>query len=127
MKELAEKITDAELEVMQALWQAGEPLPIARVRELLAQRREWDGSTIKTLLRRLCEKGAVAAEKRDVFYYTPRITRREYQDWSTHSLIDRVYQGSAKALAAFLVQGDQLTAEDLAQLRAMLEGEGRDG
>ena len=126
MKELAEKISDAELEVMQILWQAGEPLPIARVRELLARRREWDGSTVKTLLRRLCEKGAVAAEKREVFYYTPLISRRDYQDWSTHSLIDRVYQGSARALAAFLVQGDQLTAEDLRELRAMLEREGGD-
>lgn len=121
MNELAEKISDAELEVMQVLWQSGEPIPIARVRELLAQRREWDGSTVKTLLRRLCEKGTVQAEKREVFYYSPLISQQEYQDWSTHTLIDRVYQGSAKALAAFLVRGDQLTADDLKQLWAMLE------
>ena len=121
MNELAEKISDAELEVMQVLWQSGEPIPIARVRELLAQRREWDGSTVKTLLRRLCEKGAVQAEKREVFYYSPLISQQEYQDWSTHTIIDRVYQGSAKALAAFLVRGDQLTADDLKQLWAMLE------
>lgn len=121
MNELAEKISDAELEVMQVLWQSGEPIPIARVRELLAQRREWDGSTVKTLLRRLCEKGAVQAEKREVFYYSPLISQQEYQDWSTHTLIDRVYQGSAKALAAFLVRGDQLTVDDLKQLWAMLE------
>ena len=80
MNELAEKISDAELEVMQVLWQSGEPIPIARVRELLAQRREWDGSTVKTLLRRLCEKGAVQAEKREVFYYSPLISQQEYQD-----------------------------------------------
>ena len=121
MNELAEKISDAELEVMQVLWQSGEPIPIAHVRELLAQRREWDGSTVKTLLRRLCEKGAVQAEKREVFYYSPLISQQEYQDWSTHTLIDRVYQGSAKALATFLVRGDQLTADDLKQLWAMLE------
>ena len=121
MNELAEKISDAELEVMQVLWQSGEPIPIARVRELLAQRREWDGSTVKTLLRRLCEKGAVQAEKREVFYYSPLISQQEYQNWSTNTLIDRVYQGSAKALAAFLVRGDQLTADDLKQLWAMLE------
>ena len=123
MKELAAKISGAELEVMEVLWQADGPLPIAPIRRQLVEQRGWDPSTVKTLLRRLCEKGEVAAEKGQVVHYRPLITRGEYRDWSTHNLIDRVYQGSARALAAFLVRGDQLTAEDLKELEAMLEGE----
>ena len=65
----AEKISGSELDVMEALWQAGEPVPLAPVRERLERERGWDASTVKTLLRRLCEKGAVRAEKREVFYY----------------------------------------------------------
>ena len=123
MNELASKISASELEVLEVLWQADAPMPIAAIRTALEGSHRWDASTVKTLLRRLCEKGAVAAEKDQVFHYRPLITRGEYRDWSTHNLIDRVYQGSARALAAFLVRGDQLTAEDLKELEAMLEGE----
>ena len=62
MKELASKISPAERKVLEVLWRAGEPLPIAAVREGL-ESSGWDGSTVKTLLRRLCEKQAVSAEK----------------------------------------------------------------
>lgn len=127
MKELASKISDAELEVLEALWQAGEPLPVAPIRARLEAERGWDGSTVKTLLRRLCEKGAVEAEKRGVFYYRPLLTREEYQSWSTHSLIARVYRGSARDLVASLVRADQLTAQDLAELQNILYPEEHHG
>ncbi|MCI8422400.1 MAG: BlaI/MecI/CopY family transcriptional regulator [Lawsonibacter sp.] len=127
MKELASKISGSELEVLEVLWQAGEPLPVSAVRTRLEEERGWDGSTIKTLLRRLCEKGVVTAEKRGVFYYWPLLSREAYQAWSTRSLIQRVYQGSAKELVASLVRADQLTLQDLEELRAILEPEDRHG
>ncbi len=49
-----EKITDAELEVMQALWAAEAPMTLAQIKAALPQR---NGDTTKTLLRRLCHKG----------------------------------------------------------------------
>ena len=126
MKGLAEKISDSERELMDVLWRAGEPMPIAAIRTELEKRRDWDSSTVKTLLRRLCDKGAVEAEKRGVFYYRPVISRQEYQRWSTRSLIDRVYQGSAGALVATLVRGHQLSQADLKELRELLEQEAGD-
>ncbi len=122
MKELASKISPAERKVLEVLWQAEEPLPIAAVREGL-ESSGWDGSTVKTLLRRLCEKQAVSAEKREVFYYRPLLTREEYRDWSTQELIERVYQGSALDLVTGLVRREQLTASDLEELRAIVAGE----
>ena len=95
-------------------------MPIADVRGALEQSHSWDNSTVKTLLRRLCEKKAVEAEKREVFYYRPLLSRREYQIWSTRSLIDKVYRGSARSLVAALVERSQLSREDLAELRAVL-------
>ena len=125
MEEIAAKITDSELEVMEVLWQAWEPLPLQPIRTQLERTRGWDGSTVKTLLRRLCEKGAVEAEKRAAFYYRPLLSREEYQRWSTSSLIRRVYRGSARDLVASLVRGDQLTGRDLEELRALLDQEAR--
>lgn len=127
MNELASKISASELEVMQVLWQGKGPMPIAAVRAALEGIHRWDASTVKTLLRRLCEKGAVAAEKREVFYYRPVLTREAYRNWSTCSLIDKVYRGSAKDLVASLVERAQLSAQDLEDLRAVLYPEGEGG
>ncbi|MBS6532175.1 MAG: BlaI/MecI/CopY family transcriptional regulator [Oscillospiraceae bacterium] len=120
MKELAAKISSSELDVLEVLWQAEGPLPIADIRSALEQSHSWDSSTVKTLLRRLCEKKAVEVEKREVFYYRPLLSRREYQVWSTRSLIDKVYRGSARSLVASLVERSQLSREDLAELRSIL-------
>ena len=127
MEKAAEKISSSELEVMEALWQSAEPVPISQVRTRLEGAHSWDGSTVKTLLRRLCEKGAVEAEKRDVYYYRPLLSRQEYQAWSTQNLLDRVYRGSARDLVACLVRGSQLSREDLEELRCVLYPERSDG
>lgn len=120
MSELAKKITEAELAVLEVLWQADEPLPVTPIRIQLGEEWGWDASTVKTLLRRLCNKGAVAAEKREVFYYRPLLSHEEYRSWSTSSLVERVYQGSARDLVAGLVAGNQLTQADLEELRGIL-------
>ena len=120
MNELAAKISASEVEVLEVLWQADAPMPIAAIRAALEGGHQWDASTVKTLLRRLCEKGAVEAEKREVFYFCPVLTRQEYQAWSTSSLIDKVYRGSAKDLVAALVERSQLSAQDLEDLRTIL-------
>ena len=127
MKELAAKISSSELEVLEVLWRSEEPMPIAAIRAALEETHSWDASTVKTLLRRLREKGAVDCEKRDVFYYWPLLGRKDYQRWSTQSFLQRVYQGSARALVAGLVECCPLSSEDLGELRGILspdEGHG---
>ncbi len=119
MREFAEKITDSELEVMQVLWEAADALPIADIRRTLQERRGWEATTTKTLVQRLCNKGAVAQEKRNVFYYRALVSEKEYNDWATGELIRRLYRGSAKELVAALVHADELTAQDVEELRAM--------
>ena len=127
MKELAAKISSSELEVLEVLWRSAEPMPIAAIRAALEETHCWDASTVKTLLRRLREKGAVDCEKRGVFYYWPLLGRKDYQRWSTQSFLQRVYQGSARDLVAGLVASCSLSPEDLNELRGILypqEGHG---
>lgn len=125
MYEPAEKITDSELEVMQVLWEAEDALPISDIRKTLQARRGWESTTIKTLVQRLLGKGAVAQEKRQVFYYRALISEREYNDWATGDLIRRLYKGSARDLVAALVNSEELTAEDVDELRAMFREGGK--
>ena len=117
---MAKKISEAELTVLELLWEAKEHLPVTPIRIQLGEKWGWDASTVKTLLRRLCDKGAVKAEKRDVFYYRPLLSREEYQSWSIGSLVERVYRGSARDLVASLVAEKRLTQADLEELRGIL-------
>ena len=125
MQEFAEKITDSELEVMHVLWEAADALPIADIRRTMNERRGWEATTTKTLVQRLCNKGAVAQEKRHVFFYRALVSEKEYNDWATGDLIRRLYRGSAKDLVAALVNSDELTAEDVEELRAMFREESK--
>lgn len=114
-------IQDAELAVLQVLWEAGEPLPLAAILETLHARRGWADSTVKTLLRRLQEKGAVALEKRGV--YAAAIAREDYRGAANHSFLQKLYQGSAKSLVASLVQEGKLTRQDIDELTALFRKE----
>ena len=121
--ELAEKISDSELEVMKLLWQAGDALPVTEIRETLQRTRGWEATTVKTLVSRLVSKGALRQERRNVFYYSPLITEREYNAWATDSLIRRLYNGSARDLVAALVRSEGLTQQDIEELRTMFKVE----
>ena len=119
MKSLAEKISDSELEVMKVLWEAEDALPVTTIREALAERRGWEATTVKTLVGRLLGKGVIGQEKRKVFFYWPLISEKEYNEWATENLVHRLYKGSVKDLIAALVSSDDLTPEDIDELRAM--------
>ena len=121
MSTLVSKITDSEVKVVRVLWEADCELPIADIRKTLEQTSKWETSTIKTLLRRLCEKGVVLATKKEVFYYKPLVSEAEYNEYATQSLIDRLYSGSAKNLVASLLGSNKLDALDIEELRTLLK------
>lgn len=113
-----EKITEAELEVMEVLWAATEPVTLGQIKGALAEK---NGDTVKTLLRRLCVKGAAAQEKRQVYYYRPLVSRDQVGTCRTRRLIDKLYAGSARQMVAALVAHDQLTTQDITELRDLLD------
>ena len=123
MDNLAERISDSELEVMKVLWEADEALPVTVIREELKARIGWEATTVKTLVSRLVGKEVVRQEKRKVFYYSPRITQKEYEHWATDSFVRHLFRGSAKNLIASLLDSDGLTKEDIAELRDMFRVE----
>ena len=122
-KDLACKITGSELEVMKLLWRAEDALPVTEIREKLQKAKGWEPATIKTLISRLVSKGVVRQEKRNVYFYSPIITEKEYGAWATEDLITRLYNGRARDLVAALVNSDGLSQDDLDELRQMFKVE----
>jgi len=120
VEKMIEKISESELEIMQAVWEHGKPMNIAEIRTAVSERSGWESSTIKTLVQRLLAKGILEQTKREVYYYSPAITREEYNRYATKKLIDRLYSGSVKNLVAALVEVG-LDDSDMEELAAILK------
>jgi BlaI family penicillinase repressor len=118
---MVSKITDSEVEIMRVLWEADSELPIAEIRKKLERTSKWDASTVKTLLRRLCDKGVVLATKKEVFYYKALVSEMEYNEYTTQGLIDRLYSGSAKKLVASLLGSKKFNDKDIEELRTLFK------
>lgn len=114
-------ISEAELAVLQALWQAGAGLTAQQLGERLAERC-WKRTTIATLLARLTEKGAVEAEKQGrACTYRARLSEQDFRASAVENLLERVYHGSVGALAASLVASRELTEQDIEELRQIFK------
>ena len=116
------KITDSEYEIMNLLWEAGRPLSVAEIRQGL-QSTGWEATTIKTLISRLTEKGALCRTKAGVYLYAPTLGREEYTASAADSLVNRLFRGSAKALVASLIGSKDLTEQDMEELRDLFHVE----
>ena len=121
MNSLAGRIQDSELEIMRVLWKSNEPVALIEIRRELSTKCGWEDSTIKTLLRRLCEKGIAKLKSRGM--YSAVVTEAEYNQWSTRHYVGKMFAGSAKKLVASLLFDGQLSEADIAELSAMFNKE----
>lgn len=119
---MAERISEAELVVMETLWSAGQPLTAAEVTQRIDAAREWSDRTVKTMLGRLLAKGALIHEEDGRRYlYRPAVERDHYVAGESRRLVDRLFGGRAAPLVAHLAEGDGLAPEDIAELEALLK------
>ena len=113
------KLGDAELEIMLAVWEAGEPVPSSYVQEKLRGRRDWALPSILTSLSRLVDKGFLSCQKRGKSnWYHPLVSEKAAEG---RGLIDRLYGGSFTGMVASLCDGRAIDEDDLAQLRRYLD------
>lgn len=116
----AERISDAEYAVMEALWKRS-PQTAAEVCERVCDERGWSMPTVKTLLARLVAKGALATQPDGRRYlYTPLIERRAYVGTESKRLVERLFGGRAAPLFAHLAENEALTDEDIAEIERLL-------
>jgi predicted transcriptional regulator len=115
------RISEAEAVVMQVLW-GDHPLSADEVMARLPGGNDWAEATVKTLLNRLLNKGAIAAEKEGRRYlYSPLVQRDAWVQEESRSLIDRLFDGRVAPLVAHFSQHRKLSTEDVAELRRLLE------
>ena len=110
-------VSDAELEILEVLWEAGKALNAAEIRTLLEKNKKWERTTVLTLIQRLVKKGMLAQEKREVYYYRPNVDRKDYVKEETRNFVNKFFKGKAGNMAAALMSDDSLTKEDIEELR----------
>lgn len=110
-------ISEAEAAVMEVLWQEGKPMSAFDIRSKLNEQNNWERSTVLTLIRRLVEKEAIEQKKKEVYYYSPRIEKEDYVKEETKAFVKRMYKGHSKDLIAALFQDENLTDQDITELR----------
>ena len=97
-------VTEAESEVLSALWRLG-PLTPARLIEAVKARRDWGDATVKTLLGRLMQKQAIHSRREDGrLLYHPLVTRQMYVASEVEALAQRLFEGDPRRLVAFIAE-----------------------
>src|SRR5262249_56777438 len=91
-------ISDAEWDVMEPIWAAGACTAAEVIRKLHAT-HDWNHSTIRTLLARLVEKGALEYEGDGSRYiYRPAVSRRQGVRRKGPSFLGKAFVGEVGAL-----------------------------
>ena len=109
-------LAEAEKKFAQLIWKH-EPLPSRRLVELAAQELGWKSTTTYTVLRRLCDRGLFQNENSTV---TSRISQQDYAAMQSERFVDEAFSGSLPAFLAAFTSRRKLSAEEAAQLRALV-------
>lgn len=113
------QISDAEWEVMKALWDQS-PISVNDLCQKLAA-NEWHPKTIRTMLIRLANKGVVKKKVTDgVYHYYPAVSKDECLRSVTHSFIDRLFDGALTPMIAHFASRRALTPEEKRELKKLL-------
>lgn len=113
-------ISEAESAVMQVLWNA-HPLSAEDIVAALGDERQWQEATVKTLLNRLLNKGAIAAQKDGRRYlYSPLLQRDDYVHAQSKDLLDRLFGGRLAPLVAHFSAHEKLSRKDIAELKRLI-------
>lgn len=114
-------ITDAEWEVMKVLWNQS-PRTANEVIDAMQDQTEWKPKTIRTLLNRLTQKQALSfTQENRVYAYFPLVSEGECVKSETQSFLKRMYGGAFKPMLVNFLKEEQLSEEDIKELRNILE------
>ena len=116
-------IPASEWVIMKELWKDS-PLTSRQIIDNIGDSFDWNAKTVHTMISRLCKKGAIIAKKQSgtTFYdYYPAITEEECIREETRSFVNRIFSGSLKNFVSAFVQSGNVSKEEIAELRRMLE------
>lgn len=117
MRTAKSTLTGQELEIMKVIWKLGTPT-VRQVYETLLERRKIAYTTVMTMMNILEQKGYLKKRHGDrAFVYTPSRPEKQVIRDMVREFVGRVFNGAAEPLLLHLVEDDQLTKEELDEIR----------
>ncbi|MEE8451654.1 MAG: BlaI/MecI/CopY family transcriptional regulator [Thermoguttaceae bacterium] len=117
----AEPLSAAEWKVMKIIWRR-KRCAARDVYEEAGQVHGWAPSTVKTLLRRLVEKGHLKTTRvGNSFLYRPAGSAMDSLRGAADSLLGNALDGTVGPLLAYMARRGKLSAEELAELQGLLD------
>lgn len=119
------EITEAELEIMQVLWK-NKRGNLATIMEELSKKsknEERNKNTIKTLIHRLIQKGAIESQKvnNKEVEYIPKINEKKFIAKESNSFLNKFFNGNTEKLLLNFVENKKVTKNELQKLIDILE------
>ena len=116
------KLGDAELTIMQAIWQAQHPVTAGYIRDQIKEERPWALSTLMTTLTRLCDKGFVVCDKSGRNNaYSAKVQQEQYRASESRSFLEKLYNSSVSSLVTTLYSNRVIGKEELDELRRLID------
>ena len=116
-----QKISDSEMEIMNILWKNDRGMSGKEIMESIPE-KQWKITTVLTLISRLADKGFVKSEKngRGNIYYSA-VSEKEYRKMCSKSFLNEFYEGSLKNFFAALYDDNEISKDDIEELKSILE------
>ncbi len=114
-------LSDAEWKVMNAVWASRGPVSGRDVLEWVERETDWAYATVKTLLARLVEKGALKMHKRgNTSFFTALISRAQTRRHALFNLINKAFDGAVGPLVHCLIADESLSRRQQDALQRLL-------
>ncbi|MEQ8210710.1 MAG: BlaI/MecI/CopY family transcriptional regulator [Lacipirellulaceae bacterium] len=114
-------LSPAEMEVASTLWKLG-TASVRQIHEALPEERRPDFSTVQTYLNRLETKGYVKSELRGrAKFFTGKVKPKKVISEAVDDFVIRLFGGTPLPLMRHLIDDGQISAEELAELRKLLD------
>ncbi len=119
--------TDGELEILRVLWDDG-PSALSSICTRLREQRDVATTTVATMLRLMLDKGLVKRQGAGRgAQWAASVTHKSAARGMVRKLVDGVFDGSADRLAAHLIEGGQLSKQQLLELRQLIDNRSKKG
>ena len=113
--------TDAELEILKVLWRRG-PSTVREVFETLGESKTTGYTTVLKTMQIMAEKGLVVRDESERAHrYEPAAPEDETQRRLVGDLLRKAFDGSAKKLVMQALSTERASAEELSEIRRMLD------
>ena len=121
IKEITASVTDAEVVILQQLWDEA-PLAAQDIIERLGRHGTVHPKTIKTLINRLLNKGALRyKEDNRKYLYMPVVKKTDFYRFKTEAFLNKFFDGQVSPLVSFFSSQKKLSEKEIEELKQLVD------